>query len=219
MLKKLAMAACVAMLTGCSTKWLPDADSPINPPVAFQQEFIADALDDVFKSMNFARLKGKVVDIEVMGVYADGDIADYLRAKLQLELAKAGALSEVDSLDRDVDYKANIMLRHGGVNDIVKSAVFYQWREKVYDYDVQVAVFDVKGGHYFVQSGKGASSAVVARKFYLLFFPLPLPNEWSTTKGTNIYSQMSETYDAAKRVKNDRSLMYDRSQIPKTFGQ
>ena len=97
-------------LTGCSTKWLPDAEAAINPPVAYQQQFIAEALDDCFSTMDFSRLRGQVVEIEVLGVYVDGDIADYCRSKLQVELAKAGAVSETYLVDKPPTYKANIML-------------------------------------------------------------------------------------------------------------
>lgn len=211
-LSMLLLAAC--LLSGCATKWVPDTDSPLNPPVAFQQQFIVEALDDVFATMDFSRLGGQLVDIEVSGVYIDGDIADYLRSRLQLELAKAGAMSEVNWSDQVPQYKANIMVRTGGVNDLVNSALFFEWRQKQFTYDIQVAVMNIQGGDYFVQSGQGRTEVTISRNFYLLFFPIPLPSEWSTTKGMNFFSQARDTYDAAKRADRNPELLFDRSQIP-----
>ncbi len=213
-LTRVVLSAFAALLfCGCATKWIPDSESSLNPPVAFQQQFIAEAIDDAFYTMDFSRLSNQLVDIEVMGVYVDGDIADYMRGRTQLELAKAGARSEVD-WSRDVpDYKANIMVRVGGVNDIVKTSLFYEWREKIYTYDVEVAVFSLDGSDYFVQTGRGATEITVARKLYLLFFPIPLPNEWSTRKGISPIQQYKQTYDAGKRVYDDPSLMRDSSYL------
>lgn len=202
--------------TGCSTKFVPDAEAALNPPVAFQQQFIAEAVDDIFKGMNFSRLNGKLVEIEVLGVYADGDVADYLRAMLQLELAKAGAMSETDLTDKAPDYKANIMLRIGGVNDVVKSAFFYEWRQKHYVYDVKVAVFSVSGKDYFLQSGKGATEVTIARRFYFLFAPIPLPCEYNTAKGTSFMWQTLQTYDAGKRAFRSSRARRDWRAVPQT---
>jgi len=202
---------------GCATKWLPDAEAAINPPVAYQQQFIAEALDDCFSTMDFSRLRGQVVEIEVLGVYVDGDVADYYRSKLQVELAKAGAISETYLVDKPPTYKANIMLRMGGVNDLVKSALLYEWRQKQYTYDVQVAVFSVTGKDYFIQSGQGENAATIARAFYFLFFPIPLPCEWSPRKGRSFFAQVNETYDAGKRAFDSSRARRDRSNILTTL--
>ena len=213
----LALVLVALSLTGCSVKWIPDAESALNPPVAYQQQFIAEALDDVFASMDFSRLRGEVVEIEVMGVYEDGDISDYMRGRLQLELAKAGAISETTLVEQAPTYKANIMLRQGGVNDLVKSALFFEWRQKQYVYDVEVDVFQIEGKDYFTQTGQGQNAVTIAKNFYLLFFPIPLPNEWSTRKGRSLLSQVNQTYDASKRGFSNNGLYRDRSQIPATL--
>ncbi len=205
----LASLFAIFMFCGCATKWVPDAESSLNPPVAFQQQFMAEAIDDVFYSMDFSRLSNDLVDIEVMGVYVDGDIADYLRGRMQLELAKAGARSEVDWSRDTPDYKANVMVRVGGVNDTTKTSLFYEWRQKTYTYDVEVAVFSLDGSDYFVQTGKGATEITVSRKLYLLFFPIPLPNQWSTQKGLSPIMQYKQTYDAGKRLYDNPSLARD----------
>ena len=209
-----AIAMVLALgLTGCSTKWLPDAEAAVNPPVAYQQQFIAEALDDCFSTMDFSRLRGQVVEIEVLGVYVDGDVADYCRSKLQVELAKAGAISETYLVDQPPTYKANIMLRTGGVNDLVKSALFYEWRQKQYTYDVQVVVFSLTGKDYFIQSGQGENAATIARAFYFVFFPIPLPCEWSPRKGRSFLAQVNETYDAGKRAFGSSRARKDRGNI------
>ena len=212
---------CVVVLglvgSGCSVKWLPDTDSPLNPPVAYQQEFIAQAIDDSFQTMDFSRLRGEVVEIAVMGVYADGDVEDYLHAKLQLELAKAGAISETDLVEKTPTYKANIMLRYGGVNDLVKSAMLYEWRQKQFTYDVQVVVFNIEGKDYFIQSGKGENNATISRVLYLGFFPIPLPTTWSTNKGRSFLWQLNQTYDAGKRGFRSSRLRRDRGNIMQTL--
>lgn len=205
-LKKLLFLIFPILICSCSTKWVPDSQSPLNPPVAFQQEFIADAIDEVFYSMDFSRLSGQVVDIEVMGVYPDGDIAEYLRGKLQLELAKAGAQSEIAWTDYNPSYKANIMIRYGGVNDIVKSTLFYEWRVFRYTYDVEVNVFSMDGNDYFVQSGKGSTDVTVAKNLNILFFPIPLRSEWSTKKNISPFDQYRDTYNSGKRIYEDPSL-------------
>lgn len=209
------LVACLA--TSCATKFVPDTESALNPPVAYQQQFMAEAIDDVFATMDFSRLSGRLVDIEVMGVYIDGDIAEYLESRLQLELAKAGAMSEITWSDRIPDYKANIMVRMGGVNDVVKSALFYEWRQKQYTYDVEVAVMGINGGDYFVQQGKGYSEVTIANRLYILFFPIPLPSEFSPTKGMTFWGQAKDTYDAAKQVRDNPSLMRDVNQIQPTL--
>jgi hypothetical protein len=212
----IAVLLAAVTVVGCSSKYVPDVETALNPPVAYQQQFIAEALDNVFRGMDFSRLRGKLVEIEVVGVYPDTVLNDYLRAMLQLELAKAGALSETALVgDRMPDYKANIMLKVGGVNDIVRWALLYEWRQKHYVYDVQVAVFNVKGEDYFVQSGKGATEITVARNFYLLFFPIPLPTEYSRQKGMSVFGQYVRTYDEARRGARDSSLRRDRGNVPR----
>ncbi len=207
-----ALTALAALpILGCATKWVPDSESSLTPPVAFQQQFMAEAIDDAFYTMDFSRLGNKLVDVEVLGVYVDGDVADYMRARTQLELAKAGARSEVDWERDPPDYKANIMVRYGGVNDIVKTSLFYEWREKVYTYDVEVAVFSLDGSDYFVQTGRGATEITIKRNLYILFFPIPLPNEWSSRKGLSPIKQYKQTYDAGKRIYDDPSLAHDPS--------
>jgi hypothetical protein len=205
--------ACAILLTGCTVKWLPDAESALNPPVAIQQKFIADALDQVFSRMDFSKLSGKVVDIEVVGVYADGDVEDYIRARIQAELAKAGAISEVDLVEKPVTHKANVMMRYGGVNDFVTSTLFYEYRVKQYAYDVEVNVFSVNGQDQFTVVGQGDTEATISRAFYLLFFPIPLPNAYSTRKGRSFFSQVNETYDAAKKGTSSSSARRNRGNI------
>ncbi len=212
------IALALIFSTGCASKWLPDTEAPLNPPVAYQQQFIADAIDNAIGTMNFSRLAGKLAEIEVLGVYADGDIADYIRAKIQLELAKAGALSETQWSENTPDYKINVMIRVGGVNDLVKTALFYEWRQKEFTYDIKVAVFSMNGGDYFIQSGKGTTRATIARRFNMIFFPIPLPSEYSTIKGVTTLSQYRDTYNAAKQVRQDPGLMRDRSQLLDTLG-
>jgi hypothetical protein len=211
--KAVLLALVAAAASGCSVKWIPNTESALNPPVAFQQQLIAEAVDDVFATMDFSRMGGELVDIEVMGVYADGDVADYLRGKLQLELAKAGAMTEVGLVDRIPGYKANIMLRYGGVNDLVKSTGLYEWRLKQFTYDVEVVVFNVEGKDYFVQTGQGENAVTISRAFYLLFFPVPLPTEWSLRKGRSLFQQGVQTYDAGKRGFKDSGLRRDRGNV------
>lgn len=218
MKRLILLAAVLIAVSGCSTKFLPDSESALNPPVAFQQQFIAEAIDDVFSTMNFSGLSGKLVDIEVMGVYVDGDVADYMRSKLQLELAKAGAASEPQWASKDPDYKANIMVRIGGVNDVTKTALFYEWRQKVYTYDVQVALMAMDGSRYFTQSGMGSSEATIGRRFYLIFFPIPLPVEFSPTKGMTFWGQAKQTYDAGKTVYDNPNLMTNQNLIQPQLG-
>jgi len=217
-MKLLALPMLALLAGGCATKWVPDTESALSPPVAFQQRFMADAIDNCFYTMDFSRLGGKLVEIEVMGVYVDGDVADYARSKLQLELAKAGARTEIQWFAQPPDYKANIVFRYGGVNDVVKDALLYEWRQKEYTYDVQVAVMSLTGKDYFTQSGKGATEITIARRLYLIFFPIPLPSEWSTRKGTTFYTQIKETYDAGKRAQQNPNLMRDVNQVPTTIG-
>jgi len=217
MFRIVVLVAIATISSGCAAKWIPDTESALNPPVAYQQQFIAEALDDAFSTMDFSRLADKLVAIEVLGVYVDGDIADYIRGKVQVELAKAGAMSEPAWATQDPDFKMNIMIRHGGVNDLVKAALFYEWRIKEFTYDIEVAAFSLDGGSYFSQSGQGTQSVTVARRLYAIFFPIPLPNDWTTTKGRTPYIGLNETYSAGKQVRNNPSLMGDRGQLPSTL--
>lgn len=208
----------IGMLTGCATKWVPDTESPLNPPVAYQQKFIVDALDQAISTMNFSRLSGDLVDIEVSGVYVDGDIADYLRSKIQVELAKAGAKSESTWGSDEYSHKMNVMVRVGGVNDLAKTMPFYEWRQKVFTYDIDVGVFSLDGSEYFEQSGKGETKVTVAKRLYIGFIPIPLPSEWSTSKGVTLFQQASDTYNASKQVKMSNSALWDINQIPQGLG-
>ena len=209
-----SLATLLAALSGCSSKFVPDTETTCDPPVAFQQQFIAESLDSVFRGMDFSRLRGKLVEIEVIGPYIDGDVEDYIRSLVQLELAKSGALSETAFADRDPDYKANVMVRYGGVNDVVKWAILYEWRQRDYVFHIQVAVFSMEGDDYFVQSGKGASEITVARNFYLIFFPIPLPTEYSRIKSASPFSKTVRSYDAAKRGFGDSDLRRSRASVP-----
>ena len=199
-------------LGGCSTKFVPDNETELAPPVAFQQQFVAEALDSTFRGMDFSRLRGKRVTIELTGIYPDTDVEDYIIAMLRLELAKAGAITEETDPEKPPDYTAIVMLRIGGVNDVVRSAVLYEWRQKHYAYEAKVAVLSAKGEDYFVQSGKGATEVTIARRLYLLFFPIPLPCEYSRRKGFSWWGQVARTYGEYKR--RDRAARHDWRNVP-----
>jgi hypothetical protein len=188
---------------GCAGRFVPDTESALPPPVAIQQEMMAGAIDDAFAQMDFSRLKNAAVEIEVVGVYLDGDVADYLRSRLQLELAKVGCRTEIDRLGIKPDYKANLMVRVGGADDVTHAAPFYSSRTKIYRYDVQVAVTSFEGKDFFTQSGKGEREILVDRRVDLLFIPIPLHTEYRLYKGTCPLSRGGNTYSGEKHpVKN-----------------
>jgi len=61
------------------------------------------------------------------------------------------------------------------------------------------------------------AGATIARSFYLLFFPIPLPSAWSTNKGRTFLWQINRTYDEGKRGFRSSRLRRDRTNIRRTL--
>ena len=86
-------------------------------------------------------------------------------------------------------------------------------RERIQHLKTLAGFLTWAGKDFFSRRGTGTSEITIGRVFYILFFPVPLPCEYSTTKGRSWFAQHTEAYDAAKKGIKDRDARRDRGNV------